>query len=131
MKMASQYQQRKLLRLSDFDSSQAGAYFVTICAYNKKCIFGHVIEDGTHLNNLGELIVKIWSGLPQTYAFISLDNWVLMPNHFQAIIWLNENTSGKTLSQVIAYFKAVTTSLFRRQLRQPINIWQRGFFEHI
>ena len=50
--MPIQYSQRKSLRLGNYDYSQAGAYFVTICSYNKKCILGHIEGDSIRLTEL-------------------------------------------------------------------------------
>ena len=33
---------RKKNRLKGYDYASSGAYFVTICVYNKKCLFGTV-----------------------------------------------------------------------------------------
>ena len=36
--------QRRHIRLSSYDYTWQGAYFVTICTYEKQCLFGHVEE---------------------------------------------------------------------------------------
>jgi len=130
--MDSQYPKRQSVRLPGFDYAQAGAYFVTVCSYNKKCIFGHITDTHMHLNRLGALVVAAWKELPQMYTFISLDNWVLMPNHFHGIIWLNEkNPDQKSLSKIISAFKSISTSRARKAFDQGGSLWQRSFYEHI
>jgi REP element-mobilizing transposase RayT len=129
--MSNRYPKRKLQRLAEYDYSQAGAYFVTICAYKKNCIFGQVSGDRVNLTQLGELVSENWRRLPQIYEFISLDTFVIMPNHFHAIVWLNETSSGKSLSKIIAYFKALSAHEARNCVGKPLLLWQRGFFEHI
>jgi hypothetical protein len=55
-----------------------------------------------------------------------------MPNHLHAILWLgSDNPSQKPLSQIVAAFKAMSTSRLRKALGNNIKLWQRGFFEHI
>jgi putative transposase len=54
----SERHRRKSIRIKDYDYSQAGAYFVTICTHNRECLFGEVADGEMRLNDLGE-IVKI------------------------------------------------------------------------
>ncbi len=130
--MNSQYCNRKSARLSGFDYSQAGAYFVTVCSHNKNCIFGRIVDTNMRSNKLGMLVVSAWKELPQRYPFISLDRWVLMPNHFHGIVCLNgDNLNKKSLSEIISAFKAISTSQARKIFNRYSSLWQRGFYEHI
>src|SRR5580704_10935701 len=105
---------RKSQRLRNYDYSQAGAYFVTICSYQKNCMFGYVKDDSAQPNRLGEVIVGTWQKLEAIYPFVSLYSFVIMPNHFHAIIWIDENISGKSVSTIIGHFKARSTHEARR-----------------
>ena len=126
------YPERKSVRLPGFDYSQAGAYFVTICSYNKKCIFGEIVDARMHLNKRGFIIGDVWKSLESKYTFISLDKWILMPNHIHGIIWLKEENHGRqTLWSVISAFKVISGSAVRKVLAQEKNLWQRSFYEHI
>ncbi len=123
---------RRSIRLPGFDYSQAGAYFVTICSESRRCLFGEISDFRMQPNSLGLLVIDCWTRLANDYPFVSLDMWVLMPNHLHAIIWLaSNNPSNKTLSQLIAAFKATSTSCARKALGSQFKLWQRGFFEHI
>jgi len=46
---------RKSIRLKNYDYSDNGFYFLTICTWNRECIFGEVIEDKVQLNNYGKI----------------------------------------------------------------------------
>ena len=123
---------RKSIRLPGFDYSQAGAYFVTICSNQRRCLFGEILDYRMEANAVGLLIAACWLRLGDDYPFIALDTWVLMPNHLHAIIWLGSNNpSRKPLSQIVASFKAMSTSKVRKAFGNNIKLWQRGYFEHI
>ena len=123
---------RKSIRLPGFDYSQAGAYFVTICSEQRRCMFGDISDFRLEANKVGLLVAACWLRLGNDYPFITLDTWVLIPNHLHAIIWLgSDNPSQKPLSQIVAAFKAMSTSHVRKSFSNNIKLWQRGFFEHI
>jgi len=58
---------RRSIRLRGYDYSQAGAYFITICAQNRECLFGEIINGVMQLNPLGEIVLKWWDELPNYY----------------------------------------------------------------
>ncbi len=123
---------RRSVRIPGFDYSQSGAYFVTICSYERSCLFGTISNFQMEPNAMGQLIIASWNRLASDYPFVSLDTWVLMPNHLHGIIWLGSNNgSRKPLSQVVAAFKAMSTSQVRRAISPNLRVWQRGFFEHV
>jgi len=55
---------RRSLRLQGYDYAQAGAYFVTVCTQNRKCLFGEVTDGTMRLNAVGELATALWNELP-------------------------------------------------------------------
>ncbi len=80
--------QRRSVRLKDYDYSQAGGYFVTVCSYQKECKFGLVKEGRMQLNNVGEIIKKNWERIPKYFKNVELDEFVIMPRacpHFSLI----------------------------------------------
>ena len=87
---------RRSVRLKDYDYSQAGLYFVTICVQNKVSLFGNIINGEIKLNDAGVIVEKEWLKLPQRYNNIQLHEYVIMPNHFHAIIQII-NPVGATL----------------------------------
>ncbi|WP_203415530.1 transposase [Candidatus Scalindua japonica] len=80
---------RRSIRLKEYDYSREGAYFVTICLQDKECLLGEAIESKTVLNDAGEMVEKWWSVLPEKYSTISLDEYIIMPNHMHGIIIIN------------------------------------------
>jgi len=84
---------RRSIRLKDYDYSQEGAYFVTICTKNRQCLFGEVVAGTMRLNQSRELIRRIWYELPNRYIDLDLDAFILMPNHLRGIIVLTDNAA--------------------------------------
>lgn len=81
---------RQSIRLRDYDYSRAGAYFVTICAWQRECLFGEVVGGEMRLNDAGRVVTEIWDALPQRYQDIEIDVFVAMPNHIHGIIVIND-----------------------------------------
>jgi REP element-mobilizing transposase RayT len=77
---------RHSVRLQNYDYSQAGLYYVTICVENRVCMFGNIVDGQIILNEYGQIINNIWNEMPQHYPFAVLHNYVVMPNHFHGIV---------------------------------------------
>ncbi len=77
---------RRSLRLKGYDYTQPGAYFVTICTQHGECLFGNVTETTMVFSHAGCMVQAIWEQLPQRFLPIELDAYVVMPNHFHAIV---------------------------------------------
>ncbi|MCR4304252.1 MAG: transposase [Gallionella sp.] len=77
---------RRSLRLKGYDYSLEGAYFVTICAHGKACLFGDVIGDEMKVNELGRNVQAVWNDLPVHYPHVATDAFVVMPNHVHGVI---------------------------------------------
>lgn len=82
---------RKSNRLQDYDYAQPGAYFVTICAYKRECIFGNIVNGETHLNDIGIIVAEEWIKTAAMRQNVELDAWVVMPNHFHAIVMISDH----------------------------------------
>jgi putative transposase len=138
---------RRSIRLKDFDYTAGALYFVTICADRTRCIFGRVVDGETRLNLLGRIVEDEWTKSLELRRHIDLDAYVIMPNHFHAIVALfdqgarsaplrgkrlQDGMQEKSLASLIAGFKASATrraAAALPRLRTPI--WQRNFYEHV
>ena len=79
---------RRSIRLGGYDYSYPGAYFVTVCAARRGILFGW-ISDGRVVENANARIVRdCWLDLPNHYPHVSLDTFVVMPDHVHGIIVL-------------------------------------------
>jgi hypothetical protein len=81
---------RRSIRLQGYDYTQSGAYFVTICAYQKQCLFGEIVNGQMRLNQYGQIVAQTYQWLCQRYPYICLDEWIVMPNHFHGIMVITD-----------------------------------------
>ncbi len=86
MKYSRKKHNRKSIRLKGYDYSRPGLYFITICCKDRACLFGHVVKEGMILNEAGKMVEAEWLKLPQRFNNIKLHDFVVMPNHFHAIL---------------------------------------------
>ena len=85
---------RRSIRLKGYDYSKAGLYFITICVQNRACLYGNIVDGKMNLNDAGIMVEKQWLELPQRFTNIQLHEYIVMPNHFHAIL---EIVVGTTL----------------------------------
>jgi putative transposase len=90
---------RRSIRLRGYDYRKGGAYFLTICTFQRECLFGSVECGDIRLNEQGELVKKAWLELPVHYLNVALDLFVVMPNHVHGVILLDvgKNSGGAGL----------------------------------
>ncbi len=148
---------RKSIRLKEYDYSQPGAYFVTICTQNRECLFGRIVDEKIVLNDSGQMITNWYNELPNKFPDIKCYEYIVMPNHFHAVIvnvgadlcvcpengtdfdasqGQGEHT-GSPLPQIMQWFKTMTTNEYIRGVKQhdwpPFHgkLWQRNYFERV
>jgi REP element-mobilizing transposase RayT len=101
---------RKSIRLKGYDYSQAGLYFITICVNRRGnplwLPFGNIKNGEMMLNDAGRMVENEWLKLPQRFSNIELHEYVVMSNHFHAIIEIvgatlvvAQNDEKKTVAQ--------------------------------
>ncbi|MFT6106240.1 MAG: REP element-mobilizing transposase RayT [Rickettsiales bacterium] len=86
MKYDPKVHRRRSIRLKNYDYSQSGAYFITICCKDKKCLFGKIIDGKMILNKFGNVAYDEWIRTAELRKNIVLDEFVIMPNHIHGII---------------------------------------------
>ena len=79
---------RKSHRTRGHDYTQPGAYFITICTKNRECLFGEIQNGEMQLNEYGDIVTACWNATPLHFSGMKLDAFVVMPNHFHAVIWI-------------------------------------------
>jgi REP element-mobilizing transposase RayT len=87
-KYNSEKHRRRSIRLQGYDYSRQGAYFVTICAQERQCLFGETKNGEMRLNEIGDMVQYVWKELPVKYSGIDIDEFIVMPNHVHGIILL-------------------------------------------
>ena len=131
---------RRSIRLKDFDYSQPGSYFITICTHRRELLF----ESPPVQDMLRSFLEK----LPNKFPMVQLDEFVIMPNHIHGIIMI---TVGATPSgcpnitprgypnwgDIIEWYKTMTTNGYINGVKNnqwgPFNerFWQRNYYEHV
>lgn len=136
--------ERKLNRLPNYDYSQVGWYFITICTkYMTEC-FGEIRNDEMVLNECGRIVTQQWLWLEKQYKHVQLDTFIVMPNHFHGVLAIvdtdvccGRNRSRpvptpkiQSLSKLMGAFK--TTSSKMIHINGETNFaWHRSFHDHI
>ena len=134
-----QLPRRRTLRLSDYDYSNAGAYFITVCVACRRCLLGDLRDGTVCLSPAGECVRAAWTGLESRYTGVLLGEYVIMPNHVHGILLLGSETDlgghpsgSKSLGQIVGAFKTRSAHLINDLRLSPgISVWQRGYYEHV
>ncbi|MEG9487534.1 transposase [Mannheimia sp. HC-2023] len=90
-------QARKPIRLKYYDYRSQGYYFITICCKDKQCFFGKVVGREMKLNRVGEIVHKEWLNTEKIRKNIQLHEFVVMPNHFHAILEITESLDNNNV----------------------------------
>jgi putative transposase len=137
------------MRLTGYDYSQAGAYFMTVCTQHRECLFGNVIDGVMVLNEAGRMVIDWYFEIESKYPVVYCDDYVVMPNHIHFVLFnvgddlrvvpqfLAGEHTGSPLPTIIQWFKTMTTNAYIRGIKnqgwKPFNgkLWQRGYYDHI
>lgn len=148
MKYNPEKHHRRSVRLKEYDYSQAGAYFVTVCAWNRECLFGEIVDGEMQLNELGVVVQECWDEIPRHFPNVELDEFIVMPNHVHGIIVIIVDGRGtacrapttekfgkpvaNSLPTIIRSFKSATTKRINQTRGTPgVRLWQRNYYEHV
>ena len=153
--------QRRSTRLPGYDYSSPGAYFVTICVREGECLLGEVVGAEMRFNEFGRIAHEFWADVPVHFPNVSVDSFVIMPNHLHSIVVIREEggetpplqdrdrrgaetapsaasaspqsrIKRPTLGQIVGYYKHETTRQIN-QVRESAGVvfWQRNYWEHV
>lgn len=145
---------RQSIRLLDYDYAQEGAYFITLCIQDKKCLLGKIVDGTMRLNRYGQIVDEEWFKTAEIRPEIELGDYVIMPNHFHGIIHiakrrgdppvaLNKSRKGDrrvaptgpkpgSIGAIIAGFKSASSKKINVLRNTPnLRVWQRNYYEHV
>jgi len=155
--MATEFHRRSI-RLHGYDYTTPGAYFVTICAEDRRRLFGTVVNGRMALNDAGRMVQTVWNELPAHYPGVATDAFVVMPDHIHGIVRLvgagpracpagegqargpaptTTDVKPMSLPDVVHRFKTLTTKRYVDGVAQcgwprfPGRVWQRNYYEII
>jgi putative transposase len=151
VKNLNEQRRRRSIRLQNYDYSKAGTYYITVCTRNRELLFGDVVRGQMQINEVGRIVETVWLSLPQFYAGIELDGFIIMPNHVHGIVIIRSGVGAihesplqkdgslpvgerrrMLLSKMIGRFKMVSAkniNLVRKT--SGLAVWQRNYYEHI
>lgn len=151
---------RQSIRLKGYDYARVGAYFVTICTYQRQCQFGEIVDRQTRLNVFGQIVSDEWLRTAVVRPNVTLDCFVVMPNHLHAILILRNSVQvspiagstrrvaptpenpfaaprpngppSQSVGAIVRQFKSIVTKRINTlQNAQSLPVWQRNYHEHI
>ena len=114
---------RKPTRIPGFDYGRQNYYFVTLCTHKKACLFWK----NNQLNDYGKIVESCILQIPQHYSGVTVEKYVVMPNHIHAVIAVEDGTK---LTQIIGQLKIAVTKQIHKTT-EGITVWQRSFHDHI
>ena len=136
--MDERFPQRKHPRLKGFDYSASGAYFVTICTQDRRCLLSHIVGRGLapaeiQLTRYGQITRTQLLLLEERYSFLKIDRYVVMPNHLHVILILDASAGASprpTVPDIVCAYKSITTRECKKV--HPIEkLFQTSFYEHV
>lgn len=146
---------RKNIRLTGYDYASEGAYFVTIVTHGREPLFGKVVDGEMVLNECGRIVAEEWERSASIRAEIEIDEFVVMPNHFHAIVniiqpnsWIDDHPVGayghtplqqstfrspsRTLGALVRGFKSSVTTRINLLRGMPgVPVWQRNYYDRV
>ena len=134
--MTDRLPERKPNRLPTFDYASNGAYFVTLCTQNKRCILSTVAVGATcgrppviELTAAGEIVEREILRLNETYENLRVEHYTIMPNHVHLLLVIDafggRPQVAPTVSRAMKQFKGAVTK------RLGASVWQKGFHDHV
>ena len=127
---------RKANRLTEYDYSMPNAYFITVCTENRKNLFwkdvGAIIDrpENVPLTAIGEIVRKSITNISEHYPAITVENFVIMPNHIHLLLQIHTDIDGRsmiapTVSTVVRLMKGAVSK------QAGFSVWQKGFYDHV
>ena len=127
---------RKNPRLTGYDYSQSGIYFITVCTKDRRSSLSRIVGG----DDLGAPRVELYENgraaeqnlvrMNGVYDGVSVESYVIMPNHVHFLLNVRNGAPGSspptnTVSKFVAAFKKFTNKQCDEKL------WQRGFYDHV
>ena len=138
---------RQAERLRLFDYAAPGAYFITVCSWNRQVILGDVMGGRVILSDAGRIVEEAWLALPRHYPSLALDAFVVMPNHVHGILILGDVGAGfkpaptvvagrpprrHAIPEIVRAFKTFSARQINVQAQSVgRHVWQRGYYDHV
>ena len=128
---------RKPTRLPHFDYNQPGAFFVTLCTKDRQCILGSVLDSTSaaempvvRLSHAGFLVREQIRSMADVYAHISIDHFIVMPNHVHLLLSIHKEWRETTpANAAVPSFISALKRFSNKQTGE--DLWQRSYHDHV
>ena len=148
-------QKRKPNRLKNYDYSNVGAYFITVCTKNRDPFLSTItVGDGSAvpqnkinarpqnktavpniiLTPLGQIVENHINMMSEKYPNTKIDAYVIMPDHVHMVLVINHGRANPapTVGNIMGWFKYMTTKMMANKCETSDNrIWQRSYHDHV
>ena len=140
MKMDNELPNRKPTRLKNFDYSNNGVYFITLCTQSRKSILSKIIVgEGLplpHLSHYGKITEKWIQALSNQYQEMSVLQYVIMPNHIHLLLSVRKDDGrgdpSPTVDAAMGWLKyQATKEINKARNTAGVKVFQRSFYDHI
>ena len=126
---------RKNIRLKDFDYSQNGCYFVTICTKDRKNLFWESVGADIirpNLSKYGEIVKTAINAISLHYPNIKIGEYVIMPDHIHMILIISNEENGRMVSAPTRPLSTIIGQM-KRWISKEIGfpVWQKSYYEHV
>ncbi|MFN8697968.1 MAG: hypothetical protein ACK500_12270 [Flavobacteriales bacterium] len=111
------------VRKAGYDYSKPGSYFITICTHQRKHYFGAVQSGNMHLSVAGEKAQQIWRLIPDQFEYVTLGEFIIMPNHLHGIIHLrsSEFLDDKSAKEGLKNHLTKVSEAAAEQINKEVN----------
>lgn len=151
--MMGEWRSRKNTRLPGYDYNTPGAYFLTLCTENRRCLLARIVEtdllDGPKIELLhyGKIAAQYINQLNNFYDHISVESYVIMPNHVHILLQVKGEGPSRTSvptdgggagegpsvtklqNSVVSRFVSTFKRFCNKEYGQ--NIWQSRSYDHV
>jgi REP element-mobilizing transposase RayT len=136
------FQNRKTTRLKGADYNDNCMVFLTICTKERRCVLSHIVGTGVldgpknELTRYGKIADKYIRQLNDFYHNLSVESYVIMPNHIHILLWIKGKENGPSRTPVPTIQNSTSSkfvSTFKRFCNKEYgeNIWQYRSYDHI
>ena len=122
--MENKFFTRKNPRLTNYNYTDGGYYFITICTKDKIHYFGEILNEKMQFSEIGKIAFDNIKRLNDMYKTIKIDKFVIMPNHIHLILIIDKQ-SNISVSNIIKKYK----EWIKKNIGK--GIWQKSFYDHI
>jgi putative transposase len=140
MKYNPEIHHRRSIRLKGYDYTQPGAYFITICTYQRMHVFGEIVNGEMILNDAGKIARDEWFKTAELRSYVKLyedENVGALRGNAQQLRVEQRSAPTKTVQPrslgaiVRAYKSAVTHAINASENQRGAVLWQRNYYDHI